>query len=91
MTRYAIRHVNTVAGVSFYVTCQPKHVVECDETVRQIVSHTLQLVEKGMRHPRVLLYSLDAPDGQEVSTQVCWQSDDGQLTILREVPEEQPT
>ncbi len=90
MTHYAIRHVNTLVGVSLYLTFQPKPLVDCDETVRQLVAQALTLVAQGAVHPRMIVYPLNAPDGQEISTQVCWQSDAGQLIILREIPEEQP-
>jgi hypothetical protein len=91
MNSYAIRHVNTALGLSLYLTFLPKDVVDCDETVRQLVSQAVTAASKGIAHPRMIVYPLDAPDGQEVSTQVCWQADAGQLIVLREIPEEQPT
>lgn len=86
MNTYAIRHVNTQLGTLIYIKDLSKNVVSCDASVHETVQRVVAAQQEGFRYSNTLLYPLDAPDHEEVSTQVCWQAESGQLQILREVP-----
>lgn len=86
MNHYAIRHTNTQAGVLFYVKDLPKQAILADNDVNKTVLRVLQAQQEGFQFSNTSMYALDQPSHSEISTQVCWQAEAGQLQVLREVP-----